>query len=230
MPYQGNAASSVYCPLYKQSPGQGKLTLNGKCWFSFHYLGSVHGLMYWMSGEMLTFSWSTLLQSPGQTGVDRLAGWGMTKHSRPAACLSAGSRGTIQMHGLVEKEGGPDADILPGCFFQGTLSTQGDSLRAVQSTSLHWFLSVSAGDCPNQAGCSTEWQGKLSLSILSYTWSLIAFPLQGVLPLPPCSIGIKLPLYGLLIRMFTCWEICVLIGCRLQWALGVLLCLVVVLF
>ena len=71
----------------------------------------------------------------------------------------------------------------------------------------------------------TGGQSSLSLYILCYTLALVLFPLQlGVLPLPPCD-SIKTRAY------FCCGKIHIFIGCRLEWALGVLLfllCLVVV--
>ena len=46
------------------------------------------------------------------------------KGSRSAACLPAGSWGIIEMHGLVETQGCPDADVLAGCIFQGLILSQ----------------------------------------------------------------------------------------------------------
>ena len=46
-----------------------------------------------------------------------------------------------------------------------SLSTLEDSSRAVESASLHQPHSVSAGDCPDQAGFTADWHGKLSLTV-----------------------------------------------------------------
>ena len=45
-----------------------------------------------------------------------------------------------------------------------SLSALMDFSRAVQSTSLSQSLSVNTGDHPDQAGCSPDWQGNITLS------------------------------------------------------------------
>ena len=88
------------------------------------------------------------------------------------------------------------------------------------------FSLLVQGDHPDQAGCSTAWLEKISFSlyILWYTQPLIAFPLE--LWVYSCH---HLIVWN---RKMGCLVlgISVFIGQRLQWVMGVLLCLVVVLF
>ena len=110
--------------------------------------------------------------------------------------------------------------LLAVFFRADSYSTPRKSCRVVQSSSLDWFLFVSAGNCPNQAGCSTDWWRKLSpsqfLGVYSHSLLFLFNSLHVI------HKNKKLVLF--------CGESHIFIGYRLEWALGGLLCPVVVVF
>ena len=92
--------------------------------------------------------------------MDWLAGDG-SKCSGSAACLPAGSWGSLEMHGLVETWGCQMLTYLLAVFFRtDSVSMLEDSSRAVKSTSLGQCLFVSARHYPDQAGCLLTGRGR----------------------------------------------------------------------
>ena len=136
--------------------------------------------------------------------------------------------------------------LLVGFFQADSLSTLEDSSRAVQYAFLGW--SLSAGDHHDQVGCgcSNWWVNFhfLSLSSLVYMvthcfpcstgiyqcchivllWSLLPGCNNTIMLITIWSCNNKRGVW------FSCGEICLFIGHRKQQDMGVLLCLVVVLF
>ena len=155
MAYQGGMLLfSVYHPLSRESP----------CYDGFT-----------VRGEMPIF-YNPLSRQP--PWLDRLAARGATVDCNccsSAVCLPAGSWGALEMHGLVKTWGAQMLMYFWAGFFRvDSLSIPVAFPRAVQSASVSQSLSVSTRDHSDQAGCSTDWLGKLLLSpFLNYTWPLL---------------------------------------------------------
>ena len=127
-------------------------------------------------GELLNFLWFGLWQS---LRLNRSAGHGgHCKHSRLAACLPAGSWGTIEMHSLVDVQMCPCITYLMAVFSELILSQHFGTPPGRYILLNFIGLSLSM-----QGSCWSDWlfyclRGKaLTFSLISLVWMVIdCFP------------------------------------------------------